>query len=161
MIVSFLLILTYVIIYVTKHGIPHSLSQTYYGITYKVLFSITIILASILLFPKMLEVTPENLQFLAFLTLMGIIAVGCSPNFKDSSMIDNIHMISAGMSLITSQLLILLTNPWILLCWIYIIAYIINYVIKNNQIKNIFIDSNIIFWSEIIMMLTIYTYLLC
>lgn len=160
MIVSFLLILTYVIIYVTKHGIPHSLSQTYYGITYKVLFSITIIISSLLIFPTMLEKTSENLQFLVFLTLCGILFVGFTPNFKDSSMIDNIHMISAGMSLITSQLLILLTNPWILLCWIYIIAYIINYVIKNNQIKNIFIDSNIIFWSEIIMMLTMYLLIL-
>lgn len=61
MILSFLLILTYIIIYVAKYGIPHSLSQTYYGITHKLLFSITIIISSLLIFPTMLEKTSENL----------------------------------------------------------------------------------------------------
>lgn len=157
MILSFLLILTYIIIYVTKYGIPHSLSQTYYGITHKLLFSITIIISSLLIFPTMLEKTSENLQFLVFLTLCGIIFVGFTPNFKDSKMIDNIHMISAGTSLITSQILILLTKPLLLLFWIFIIIYIS----QQKEIKNIFENSNIIFWSEIIMMLIIYTYLLC
>lgn len=156
MILSFLLILTYIIIYVTKYGIPHSLSQTYYGITHKLLFSTTIITSSLLIFPTMLEKTSENLQFLVFLTLCGIIFVGFTPNFKDSKMIDNIHMISAGTSLIASQILILLTKPLLLLFWIFIIIYIF----QQKQIKNIFENSNIIFWSEIIMLITIYSNLI-
>lgn len=150
-----LILITYLVIYVIKYGIPPSISATYYKINNKLWFSICLISTSVLLFPVLVQQIPEGLQFLVFLTLGSVIFVGLSPNYRNSVLINNIHTISAYISLVCSQILVGLINPNILLIWILLFIYWIYYSIKFKSIKYGFSKSNIKFWGEVIMMITL------
>jgi hypothetical protein len=52
--------------------------------------------------PKLLEFLPDNTKFLGFLSLAGVIAVAVSPDFRNDSVTDKIHDISAILALIIS-----------------------------------------------------------
>ena len=153
---SSLILITYLIIYVIKYGVPPSVSATYYKINNKLWFSLCLISTSILLFPVLVQQVSEELQFLVFLTLGSIIFVGLSPNYRDSNLLNNIHSISAYIALVCSQILVGLVNPNILFIWILLFLYWIYYSIKHKSLKYGFSKSNIKFWGEIIMMFTIY-----
>ena len=71
---SIFVIALYIIYAIINKGIPVSLSSTYYN--YGWIFSFIITLSSSLIFPNMLSITPENYQFLTFITFAGVLFVG-------------------------------------------------------------------------------------
>ena len=152
---SIFVIALYIIYAIIDKGIPISLSSTYYD--YSWIFSFIITLSSSLIFPSMLSVTPENYQFLAFITFAGVLFVAFAPNFKTDTLIDNVHTIAAIITLIASQLWVALINPMYLLWWIPIIIYILVGFFKKISILKL---PGIKFWSEVVMLLTIYNNLL-
>lgn len=70
-----------VMIYKTK-GIPYSISDTYYILSNRYWLGICMILQSLLLLPAALDASTENSQFLIFLSVVGMIVLGVSPNFR-------------------------------------------------------------------------------
>ena len=151
---SFIIIALYICYVLIDSGIPNSLSATYYK--YGKMFSIVLLSSAILLMPKLLEFLPNNVEFLGFLSLAGVIAVAVSPDFRNDKLTDRIHDISAVLALIISQILVILINPLLLLDWIPIVLYIIIGGIKYKTLNVPYIK----FLGEVIMILTIYQMLL-
>lgn len=96
---SFILIAGYVFAMIKKmKEIPYSISDTYYALTHKFWFTLCMIGSGALLLPAAFEASTENSQFLVFLSVIGMIVLGVSPNFKGSQ--KTTHCIGAAMSLI-------------------------------------------------------------
>lgn len=104
----YVIYLTLVIRYIAE--IPQSLSETYYFLGSKrypsadwqdnfdrliaSLFTLAMWAMAFTLLPAMLDVTPENLQFLVFLAIAGICFVGAAPEFKQKYE-GRVHTVSA------------------------------------------------------------------
>ena len=100
--------------------IPESLSETSYMLSDKrYLFTIYCLLVSFLIMPEMLELTPEQYQFLPFIFCAGLMFAGASPLFK-TGMDRYVHYISAYTAFIAFIFYIILCLP---------ITYIISYII--------------------------------
>lgn len=140
-IISFLIIFTYLLYIVLKFGIPRSISQTYYLVNHKWVFSAVLLSSTALILPVMLEMEYSHL---AFLGLGGILFVAAAPNFMESELVDSVHTWSAIFAFIFSQIWVAITNPYILIVWILFLIF----AIKNKH--------NYKFYAEIIMLLTIY-----
>ena len=151
---SFIIIALYICYVLIDSGIPNSLSATYYK--YGKMFSIVLFSSTILLMPKLLEFLPNNIEFLGFLSLIGVIAVAASPDFRNDKLTDKVHDISAVLAFIISQILVILINPLLLLNWIPVLIYIIVWYIKYKTLNVPYIK----FFAEVIMILTIYQMLL-
>ena len=100
---SFILIAGYVFAMIKKmEEIPYSISDTYYALTHKFWFGLCMIGSGALLLPAAFEASTENSQFLVFLSVVGMIVLGVSPNFRTEQKVP--HCIGAAMSLIFSQI---------------------------------------------------------
>ena len=82
---SLLLICSYILYIIIKYGVPHSLSQTYYLLKHKWIFSLVLVISVTTMLPKMLEM---NYSYLAFPALCGVLFVAATPNFKDNNLVD-------------------------------------------------------------------------
>lgn len=92
--ISLIVFAVYLFFMIKRYSIPKSLSDTYYllGKTDdpKVfnrlrasIFTAMMWIISFTLLPVILEATPDNWKFLAYLALAGICFVGAAPEFKD------------------------------------------------------------------------------
>lgn len=87
MLISLVLIAAYIVYAISAmQGIPWSVSDTYYQLDKwghpKWLFQAAMIVPAFLLLPAWLDVSPVEIQFLAFLSGAGLIFVGAAPCFK-------------------------------------------------------------------------------
>lgn len=122
-VLSLLLIVSYTVsVCVYTKGIPYSISETYYKIKHKFWFAVATIGTAALLMPAILEVTPEQYQFLAFLACVGMIFTGAAPNFREGTE-RKIHIAGAAMCLVFSQLWVAFLYPFILQLWTLYIIY--------------------------------------
>lgn len=164
LLITSLLVCTLYVVWTIKQGggLPSSISATYYRIRHKWVFQVAMFLSGGLLMPAMLEITPEPIEFLAFLGCAGVILVGASPNFKDE-MEGRIHTVGAGLLLVCSQLLVALLTPYLLLAWGGLIAHLVVRLNKTDEVvslRGFFASARALFWAEIIAILTTYTMLL-
>lgn len=100
-IISLLIFVVYLFFAIKRYGIPTSLSETYYllgGEPFNRLkasiFTFALWAMAIILLPVMIDVTPDQWRFLAFLALAGICFVGAAPEFMDEFE-GKVHTISA------------------------------------------------------------------
>ena len=103
-----------------------------------------------------MEASSENSQFLVFLSVVGMIVLGVSPNFKGSQKVS--HCIGAGMSLIFSQIWVGCNAWYWLFLWAGFIAYMAISMSEHwtgNFISD-FIKRKPMFWIEVISLLTVY-----
>lgn len=103
---SFILLLSYVCVFVRKNGIPKTLSETHYIVKYKFMFPLMMVIVAGLLLPSWLELSDGKgfgYTFLSFLTCAAIIFVGFSPNFKEEFE-GKVHCTSAILAAITGIL---------------------------------------------------------
>lgn len=83
-----LVILTAYVAYavIVIKSVPWSISDTYYQLEKrnrpKWLFQLSMIVPAIVLLPAWLDVSPEGIQFLTFLSCAGLVFVGTAPCFK-------------------------------------------------------------------------------
>lgn len=157
-IISFLIITSYVGVMIYRKGIPYSISDTYYSLEHKVWFGFSMIATALLLMPSILDRTHENFRFLAFLMCAGICFVGVAPNFK-AGMDRPVHIVSTVISAVCSQLwLALVITPYSLLVWLVWLAYEVIMVKKvwNGHFINSFILTKPLFWAEAIAFLSVY-----
>lgn len=139
---------------IISKGIPHSLSSTYYDNGW--IFSAILILSTALITPTMLEITPMKYQFLAFISLGGSYFVAIAPNFNSDILTDRVHTGAAIISLIFSQIWVMLMDPINLLTWIPVFIYGILQLKKGHKLSEI---PKIKFIGEVIMLLNIYSVL--
>lgn len=157
-IISALIIASYTAAVCIKvKGIPYSISATFYALEHKWLFCATMIITAGLLMPAILQKTPESYQFTAFLACVGMIMVGAAPHFKEG-LEKKIHTVGAVLCLLFSQVLVLLTCPWLLLLWLGYLAYTLVMMIKkwNGNLIGSFILTKPMFWVEITALITTY-----
>ena len=154
---SFLVIAIYIGVMIQKKKeIPYSVSATYYSLKNRFWFGACMIGASLLLLPSTFNVSTEDSHFLIFLSVIGMVVLGVSPNFKTEQKTP--HVIGACMSLIFSQIWVGYSAWYWLLLWAGLIVYMIVSLKKNwkgNFIVS-FINRKPMFWVEIVSLLTVY-----
>lgn len=154
---SFLVITIYMGVMIQREKeIPYSISATYYSLRNRFWFGTCMISASLLLLPSAFNASTEDSQFLVFLSVVGMIVLGVSPNFKTEQKTP--HVIGACMSLIFSQIWVGCNAWYWLLLWAVFIVYMIVSMKKNwngNFIVS-FINRKPMFWVEIVSLLTVY-----
>lgn len=137
--IGFLIIFAYCayIVYKDKQ-LPNSISQSIFSLNEenKWLFSAIMIIVGIMIIPQIIEVASDNLKFLSFLTVVGLLGVGSDPLTKNEKHI--IHYTFAAIMGVSCQLLILFMNPLLLMTWI---PYIIYTLYMDDGSKNMFVGE--------------------
>jgi hypothetical protein len=126
--------------------IPDSISETAYIVDNpKVFTGIMLTEASLLMFP-LLQNSSENTQWLAFLTVVGLIMVALTPKYKTEGGIA--HYAGGMLSGIASQALIALNEPTILYSWA---AFPLLYLLSKEDYT---------YWAELICLINIFIFIL-
>ena len=146
--ISFILIILYIIYIIINYGIPKSISASYYLLKHKIIFSLTLLLSVILSTNQFMDITPYNFKFLPFIFLSGIVFVAVAPNFMSSDLTSKVHDISAIVSFLASQIWIAIIDPIPLILWIFILLYIIIKFKEYKSFQAIFDKTCIKFWSN-------------
>lgn len=75
-------LVSYLAVYIIRHGVPESISETYYHVGRRWTFSAALAAVGILLFAPW--VSAGRLEFCAFLACASVLFVAASPQFRDS-----------------------------------------------------------------------------
>lgn len=136
-ITSLVILMSYTVAVCIKFGIPTTLSESYYFIYKKYLFTLVMWLSGFLILPPIMEMTGGDTQIIPFLSIVGIMIVGAAPRYKEQER--TLHIMGATMAGFFSQLwIILYAYPWTLLTWAILIIWAIG----------ILIESKLVEWSE-------------
>lgn len=150
-VLSLTVLLVYLLTFCMKNGIPNTISETYYLLNWKPLFTLVIYTSSILILPVLMELTPET-QIIPFLGISGMLLVGTAPRFKEYER--SIHVLGATLAGTLSQLWIILYGCRYTLCiWIFLGMLGIRYKDNLDQVK-------FFFWIELVCFMLIYTNIL-
>jgi hypothetical protein len=113
---------------VVNRGIPSSLSATVYALPKAGAWLWTVIIGTVavLTLPVVLEKAPETWKFLGFLSIVGLVFVAVCPLIPNKGdMTYEIHCAGALICALCSQVLLGVSNPWLLLCWLpWVIAFV-------------------------------------
>lgn len=134
---------SYIGILYSKHKID-SISQSYYIVQPNYIFSIWIILTSLLIFPTWVEFSPEQYQFLSFISIVFLIIVGISPRYLGDD--KKIHTISAIATCVISIIYTIITQGYYILILLLLLIVILKLLKVNN----------FLFWLETIAFSNIY-----
>lgn len=132
-------------------GIPRSISATFYAIKHKSWFRLAMWGTPMLLMPAILEISNPGTEWMAFLSLIGMIMVGCFPDYKNDKQQYNLHIAGATLAVLGSQAWVGF-NQWIsLLVWAIYLIYTIIWICtkKEGVFAYKLITSNPMFWIEI------------
>lgn len=147
-IISLSIITGYVIAVCLKEkGIPYSISATYYSLKHPYWFALGMVSAAMLLMPAILDISKSGTEVFAFMACVGLILVGFNPDYKGDKMINTLHMTGAIITLVASQVWVLL-NDWQVLpfVWIPYGIYTTWYMLGK---KVNFEETRAMFWIEI------------
>ena len=93
---SFVILITYIIYYTKKCGLLGSHSESYYALKKQGwLFPLSLALTAFTLLVAVLEVTPDPLKFTAFLTCAPVILTAFAPKYKSGGLEGKVHFRSA------------------------------------------------------------------
>lgn len=134
-------IVTYLVVTIAKFGIPKSISDTYYLWKKKSKFLFTFImwLTGLPLLFYWVDIAPNAVKFLPFLSVSGMCFVGAACAFKET-LTNKVHYISAGIWAGTALLYFIITNSFIPIVIGVVFAFIGFFI---NKYKNQ------TFWAEI------------
>lgn len=158
-IISLLIFVVYLACVLKYIGhVPQSLSETYYLIGGKPfnrlrasLFTFMMWTVAFMLLPAMLNVTPGNMQFLAFLALTGICFVGAAPEFYEEFQ-GRIHTASAVIAAVFGLAWAMFAGNG--LGWVALVLSLFGAMAGAISTKSI--KSCRIFWLEMIAFATVY-----
>ncbi len=155
MVLSFIILLTYVGIMIKRHGIPYSVSDTYYSLEHRWAFTLTMYLSSLFMIPVAFDGSKTSTEFLVFLFTFGQLLVGTAPHFKGYQRA--LHITGAVLLLVGSQVWIGFNVPLVLCSWIiYLIATLMAVVVKNGKFIAAFLHTKPLFWVEVVAFLNLY-----
>ena len=169
-IIAATLIVAYALILcVTARHIPNSLSQSVFYLPQSAswIWTVDIGFFALAIMPPFIEKTPQNWQWLAFISCFGLLLVAVAPLLPareeptqdGGTIIDNsdlaykVHMAGAFIAAIGSQALIAVCKTPVLLCWIPFLAAFI-WITKDSggwRTK--------VFWAELPCFLTTIVYI--
>lgn len=141
--ISILTFLIYTSIIYKKYQ-PSCISESYYLMNNKNLFTCWIAIVSFLIFPSWVEISPINFQFLPFLSVFSLFLVGVNPRYLESQR--KVHIISAILAIIISLI-------WNIVISQYLIPVLFGVLLMILYILKI---KNILYWSECIAFSNIY-----
>ena len=104
--------------------IPFSISQTVRSLDdeNKWLFSVMMFIVAMLIAPQLFEVmNPFGCEHLAFMAALGLIGVGSDPLGGGDK--DIMHYVSAIIMGVSSQMIVWLVSPWLMLLWLPYVIY--------------------------------------
>lgn len=156
-ITSLVILMSYTVAVCIKFGIPTTLSESYYFIYKKYLFTLVMWLSGFLLLPPIMEMTGGDTQIIPFLSIIGIMIVGAAPKYKEQER--TLHIIGATMAGFFSQLwIILYAYPWTLLTWFILIIWAIGILIESKLVKwSEELDKRKwFFWAEMLAFINLY-----
>lgn len=147
---AIVLFVIYNVMILSLFGVPKSLSMTYYlfknvNDSLRHMFPFMMITLTLLLAPCWLEISEgSDYQFAAFLSIAGVMFVGMSPSFMDSTLESTVHSVSAGICAAFAMLWIILVTPY----W-YIIL-IVAVMVASLAIVTKTCKTSYIYWLEMI-----------
>ena len=132
-------------------GVPNSISASFYSLEHHWWFRFTMWLAPMLLLPAILELSKPNTEFLAFLAIVGMIIVGCFPDYANDKFARRGHQAGAIMTMVFSQIWVAFNCSWFLLFWLAYITYTIIGICKADYylLKERFYATKPLFWVEL------------
>lgn len=133
---------------IKNNGIPESLSETAY--TNNKLAFTGYCFSMALLMPLLLNITPEDFQFLVFLIFGGMLIAGFSPMFKEK-VTKEVHNIFAMISFISFVIyMIKFFSPWLSVIYILLLSGLIKWR-----------KESFTYFAEILALLALMIYLIC
>lgn len=90
----------YCTMYLVHHGLPESLSETFYHVKHRWKFSVCLMLMAALVFVPWIEAS-VRLDFLVFFACFSVFMVAASPQFRES-FVSPIHYGSAGVMFVSA-----------------------------------------------------------
>ncbi len=143
LILSLILYLTYISFTYLKYK-PSCISETYYCLEKKELFTIWMLLVSFLIFPSWVEISPISFQFLPFLSVVSLASVGLAPKYLGEDR--KAHIISAALTSIISLI-------WNITSGTYVIPLVLGILLIILAVLKV---NNLLFWIENTAFLNIY-----
>ena len=137
--ISLFVLASYVISVCVRWGVPESVSQTFFSIRHKWIFSFVMVAASVLLAVSLFDGLPEIFRFIGFFTVGGMLLIGVAPNLNDEMDL-RVHMTGAILLAVGSQMIVAVLQPYLLIVWL---AF---FIARKNKV----------FWAEMIGGLTLY-----
>lgn len=116
-IISAIILTSYVLAVCTRWGVPKSVSQSFFDIRNKWIFSAVMVVSFGLLVVPLMEAMPEAWQWSGFLTVAGGVLIGFAPNLKDT-LEEKVHMTGAALLGVGSQTVVGVLMPWMLIAWV-------------------------------------------
>lgn len=143
-------------------GIPNSISASFYSLEYKYWFRFTMWVAPFLLLPAILEISKPNTEFLAFLAIVGMIIVGCFPDYVNDRFAQKGHEAGAIITMVFSQTWVGFNYPYLLALWFFYIVGTMYFILKHvddvleaygytrwNDFVDGFFFAKPLFWVEV------------
>lgn len=141
-------------------GIPASISASFYSLQHKYWFRFTMWLTPMLLMPAILEISDTNTQWLAYLACVGMIVVGCFPDYTGDKFCYRGHVAGAVITMASSQVWVGMHSPYMLWVWVAwacaILAYVLFQLRRERTAKGTFMQAKPLFFIEIICILVVY-----
>lgn len=155
--ISFCIFVAYILSTVYLFGVPSSISDTFYLLEAKKrnlggAFTLMMFSIGFLIISPFIEITPENWEFLPFLSVAGILFVGAAPLFKRGGTDTLVHTYGAISAGAFSLL-------WLFICYPEIWGSLVDAVVVaciGLFLSRRAFDYTYLFWIEIVLFLTIY-----
>ena len=141
--ISFITYCLYISIVYIKYK-PSCISETYYCLDRKWIFTVWMLLVSFLIFPSWVEISPISFQFLPILSTVSLSVVGLAPNYLEEDR--KTHIISAALTTIISLI-------WNIVAGVYIIPISLAILVIVLAVLK---AQNLLFWIENTAFLNIY-----
>lgn len=143
LVTSLILYLSYISFTYIKYK-PSCISETYYCLGGKGLFTAWMLLVSFLIFPSWVEISPINFQFLPFLSVVSLAGVGLAPKYLREDR--KAHMASAILTTVISLI-------WNIVSGVYVIPIVLGILVIIIAALKV---KNSLFWIENTAFLNIY-----
>ena len=131
---------------VVNRGVPSSLSATVYALPPAGAWLWTLIIGAVsaMTMPVILDTAPDNYKFLGFLAIVGLAFVALCPLVPNKGdMTYKLHCAGAVGCAVASQVLLAVTNAWLLLAWVpWVVAFV--WISSSKR------WSTQIFWAEMV-----------
>lgn len=147
LVLSRILFFLYIFIIYVKYK-PSCISESYYLLRHKWIFTVWIIAIAFLTFPAWLDVSPDNFQALAFLSVISLIGIGIAPRYLENDR--KIHISATCFAAFFSLIWTTVTGIFILPIVLSIVLLVLYFIkvpnllfwIETSAFLNIFIQIN-------------------
>ena len=163
LIISFLILTSYIALYLSNVGLLTSHSASYYALKEKnknlgFLFPVTLFSSSFLLMITALDYTPEPLTFTAFFTCAPVLFTSLAPAYKEDGVEGDVHFAGAKVGGIMSFVWAVWMS--ISVCWWFILIVailgLIFYLLNRKYHKPmLFLEYWVFSYPYVILLLTI------